>query len=204
MWPLTINPIVSVTSRWWGPRPLVKRQFYQAGYANSLEGISRSWVRARSFLECARFEQVNPFTGQSNFSIRRCYIVNNMDVSTDSALDHELPHHFHISSERLRSGCIKNFIGYSNVANQKRGYKWDGVGNTYKQELGGKDREVIVSFPTPSLITGPYGGRVRGREFLAIVGPCKSQKWKEAQSKWYLLGRKRSSYNHLHGEYTPA
>lgn len=123
MWPLTINPIVSVTSRWWGPRPLVKRQFYQAGYANSLEGISRSWLRARSFLECARFEQVNPFTGQSNFSIRRCYIVNNMDVSTDSALEHELPHHFHISSERLSSGCIKNFIEYSNVANQKRGYK---------------------------------------------------------------------------------
>lgn len=91
MWPFTINPIVSITSRWWGPRPLVKRKFYHAGYSNSLEGISGSWATTRSFLECASFEQVNSFTEQSNFSIRRCYIVNIMDVSRFSSRSRASP-----------------------------------------------------------------------------------------------------------------
>lgn len=45
------------------------------------------------------------------------------------------------------------------------------------------------------------------KESLATVGPCKSQKQKggeEIQPKWYLLGGKLSSYNHLDGEYTPG
>lgn len=59
------------------------------------------------FWECASFEQVNAFTGQNNFRIRRCHIVDVMDVGTDSALDQELPHHFYISSESLMPGCFE-------------------------------------------------------------------------------------------------